>query len=285
MKRSSFRDRVVIITGASAGLGRAMALDLAARGARLVLAARRVERLEQVAARCRALGGQALVVPTDVSDEAHCKALVEAALAAFGRLDMLVVNAGLAVTALFGDLPDLHLFRHTLAVNFYGAVYPTYYALPYLKQSRGRILAISSLGGKTALPYNSPYCASKYALHGFFDALRMELHASGVSVTLVCPWWVATEFHSAQMDAHGRPRGVERGRDYYTARTMSAERCAALALAAAEKRRRELWLGPGALIVWLKLLAPGLLDWLAIKLFLEPLIRRARAAQAGQNPH
>jgi len=277
MRSDAFRGQVVIVTGASAGIGKALALLLASQGAKVAIAARRAERLEEVAAECRRLGGEALVVPTDVTDEAQCKALVEKTIGAFGRLDMLINNAGLAVSALFDEYPDLHLFKHTMDVNFYGAVYPTYYALPHLKQTRGRIVAISSLGGKAALPYNTPYVASKYAMHGFYDVLRMELHQHGVSCTVVCPSWVATEFHEAQMNKDGVPRGPH-GRMYYTKRTMSADRCAALTLRAAYNRCRELLMGPGALVVWLKVLAPGFVDWLAIKLFIEPLIRRAKAA-------
>ncbi len=277
MQQKAFRDQVVIVTGASAGIGKALAVQLAGQGAKVVIAARRAERLEQVASECRSLGGEVLAVPTDVSDGSQCKALIEKTIAAYGRLDMLINNAGLAVSALFDEYPDLHLFKHTMDVNFYGAVYPTYYALPHLKQTRGRIVAISSLGGKAALPYNTPYVASKYAMHGFYDALRMELHQHGVSCTVVCPSWVATEFHEAQMDKDGVPRGPQ-GRMYYTKRTMSADRCAALTLRAAYNRRRELLMGPGALVIWLKVLAPGFVDWLAIKLFIEPIIRRAKTA-------
>ena len=158
------------------------------------------ERLEQVAAECRALGGEALVVPTDVSVEDQCKALVEKTIATFGKLDVLINNAGLATSALFDEFPDLRLFRYTVEVNFYGGVNCSYYALPYLKQSRGGIVAISSVGGKAAIPYNTPYISSKYAMHGFYDALRMELAQHGVSVTVVCPWWVVTEFHEAQTE-------------------------------------------------------------------------------------
>gem|GEM_PF-9729 len=275
MKKDSFRDQVVIVTGASAGIGRALALQLAAQEARVALAARRVERLEQVATECRKLGGEALVVPTDVSDEVQCKVLVEKTIAVFRRLDILINNAGLAASALFEDYPDLKLFHHTMGVNFYGAVYCTYYALPHLIQSHGRIVAISSLGGKAALPYNTPYNASKYAMHGFYDSLRMELKQHGVSVTLVCPWWVASEFHEAQLDKNGVPRG-ERGRAYYTKRTMTSDRCAAITLRAAARRRREVLIGPGHLAVWLKLLTPDFLDWLVIKVFLAGAVRQAR---------
>jgi short-subunit dehydrogenase len=279
MKQEGFRDQVVIVTGASAGIGKALALQLASQGAKVAIAARRSDRLEQVAAECRSLGGEILVLPTDVSIEPQCKTLVERTIAAFGRLDMLINNAGLAVVAPFDEHPDLHLFRHTMDVNFYGAVYCTYYALPYLKQTKGRIVAISSMGGKAAIPYNTPYCASKYGMHGFYDALRMELNQHGVSITVICPYWVVTEFHEAQMDKDGVPHG-QRGRAIYTPKMMTAERCAAITLHAAHGRRREVLMGPGALIPLLKLAAPGLLDWIAVKMFLEPIIRRARAAQA-----
>ncbi len=281
MKTDAFREQVVIVTGASAGIGKALALQLARQGARVAIAARRTERLEQVAAECRTAGAEVLAVPTDVSDEAQCKALVEKTVAAFGRLDMLINNAGLAASALFDEFPDLSLFRHTLDVNLYGAVNCTYYALSHLKQSKGRIVAISSMGGKSAIPYNTPYCASKYGLHGFYDSLRMELHRQGVSVTVICPWWVVTEFHAAQLNKDGEPRGAARGRDLYTDKMMSAERCAEITLQAAYKRRREVLLGPGLLAVWLKTLAPGFVDWLVVKVVLEPAARRARAKKDG----
>lgn len=279
MKTDAFRGQVVIVTGASAGIGRSLALQLAGQGAKVAISARRLERLEQVAAECRALGGEVLVVPTDVSDEAQCKALVEKTVAAFGRMDMLINNAGLAVSGLFADFPDLLLFKQVLDVNFYGAVYCTYYAIPYLKQTRGRIVAISSLSGKAAIPFNTPYISSKHAMHGFYDALRMELSSHGISVTVVCPYWVVTEFAEAQMDKNGVPRGA-RGRALYTKKMMTADQCTEITLSAAYKRRREVLMGPGGLTVWLKILAPGFVDWLAVKVFLEPAIRRAKAAQS-----
>ncbi len=219
--------------------------------------------------------GETLVVPTDVSDEGQCKAMVEKSIEKFGQLDMLINNAGLAVSAFFDEFPDLHLFKHTMGVNFFGAVHCTYYALPYLKQNKGRIVAVSSVGGKSALPYNTPYISSKYALQGFFDALRMEVSRYGVSVSVICPYWVVTEFHEAQMNKNGVPRG-KRGRAFYTNKMMTAERCAELILLAANKRRREVLMGPGALTAWLKLLAPGFLDWLSVKMVLDPIIRRAK---------
>ena len=276
MKADAFRDQVVIVTGASAGIGKALALQLAHQGARVAIAARRAERLEKIAADCRAMGAEVLVVPTDVANEAQCRALVEKTVAAFGRLDMLINNAGLAVIARLEDYSDLSLFQHTMEVNFYGAVYCTYYALPHLKQTRGRIVAISSLGGKAALAYNTAYCASKYGMQGFYDALRMELAQHGVGVTVICPWWVVTEFHEAQLDKNGVPRGA-RGRAIYSKKMMSAERCAEVTLNAAYQRRRELLMGPGVWVALLKALAPGLVDWLAVKVLPAAAARRARS--------
>jgi len=274
MNKNVFQDQVAIVTGASSGIGRALALQLAGQGAKVVLAARRLELLEQAASECRALGGEALAIQTDITDEAQCKALIEKTIGRFGRLDLLVNNAGLAVLARLEDYSDLRLFKHTMDVNFYGAVNCTYYALPHLKQRRGRIVAISSLGGKAPAPYNSPYVASKFAMHGFFDSLRIELVQHGVSVTIICPYWVVTGFHEAQMDKDGVSRGP-RGRAIYSENMMTAERCAEITLRAAYRRKRELMMGPGRLIAWLKLLAPGLLDFLVIS-FLKATVRRER---------
>mgnify|MGYP001058509729 CR=1 FL=1 len=274
MKIGAFRDQVVIVTGASSGIGRALALQLAQQGAKVVLAARRADLLEQAAVECRQAGGAALVAPTDISDEAQCRALVEKTITAFGQLDMLINNAGLAVIARLEDYSDLDLFQHTMAVNFFGAVYCTYYALPHLIRSRGRIVAVSSLGGKAPLPYNSPYIASKFAMHGFFDSLRIELMKYGTSVTIVCPYWVVTGFHEAQLDKDGVPRGPG-GRAIYSKNMMTAERCAGIILRAADRRQREVLMGPGRLIAWFKLLAPGLLDRMLVA-FLKATVRRQR---------
>jgi short-subunit dehydrogenase len=275
MNGNEFREQVVIVTGASAGIGKSLALLLASQGARVVIAARRAERLEAIVEQCRMNRGEVLAVPTDVADEAQCKALIEKTIATYGRLDMLINNAGLAASALFDEYPNLDLFKHTVEVNFYGAVYCTYYALPHLKRTHGRIVTVSSVGGKAAIPYNTPYCASKYALHGFYDSLRMELTQHGVSCSVVCPWWVATEFHEAQLNKDGVPRGAI-GRAYYTKKTMTADQCARIVLNAAYKRRREVLMGPGTLATWLRLLAPGFLDWIAVNVFLKSAVRRAR---------
>ncbi len=249
----------------------------------MALAARRVKLLDQVADECRALGGEALVIPTDVTDEIQCRKLIEKTIKQYGRLDMLVNNAGLTVISLLEEYKDLTLFKHNMDVNFYGAVYCTYYALPHLIQSHGRIIAVSSLGGKGPLPYNTAYIASKFAMHGFFDSLRMELKRHDVSVTIICPSWVMTGFHEAQLDKEGKPRG-SRGRAIYSKNTMTAERCAEITLKAATNRQREVVMGPGVILSWLKLIAPGFLDWFIVKVFLGSAARRVRANQAKEKP-
>ena len=272
-----FRDQAVIVTGASSGIGRALALRLANQGARVTLAARNVARLEALAQECRQRGGQAFVVPADVANEAQCRALIERTLGAYGRLDMLINNAGIGLVARLDELHDLHLFKQVLDVNLYGALYCTYYALPHLKQTHGRLVNISSLGGRIAIPHNTAYIASKFALEGFSESLRMEVQADGVSVTVISPYWVITEFHEHYMDKDGQAKGPS-GRAIYTDKTMTADECARISLEAARRRKRQVVMGPGHLLLWLKLIAPNWLDRLTIALFLRPMARRVREA-------
>jgi short-subunit dehydrogenase len=276
-----YKDRVVIVTGASSGIGRALALRLAGQGACVVLAARCAERLEALAGECRQLGGHALAVPTDVACEPQCHRLIQRARETFGPLDMLVNNAGMAVGAALSDLPDLTLFNRVMAVNFMGVLHCSYYALPYLKETRGRLVNISSLGGKLAVPFNTSYCASKFAVMGFSDALRMELAESGVSLTVICPYWVVSEFHERFLNKDGQPAGP-RGRAVYTDKMMTADQCAQITLRAAWRRQREVVMSFGPLAVWLKLLAPGLVDRLTVSAFLGPARRRVARGQAGE---
>ena len=277
MADQDFRDKVAIVTGASSGVGRALAVRLAGEGAGLALAARDTQRLEALADECRTLGAKALPIPTDVGEESQCRWMIERTLSEFGQIDMLVNNAGIGVGARLEELPDLVLFKRVVDVDFYGAVYGAYYALPHLKKTIGRIVNISSLGGKLAIPYNTSYVAGKHALIGFSDSLRMELADAGVSVTVVCPYWVVTEFHERFVNKEGKPTGP-RGRAIYTKRTMTADRCAGIILDAARKRKREIVMAPGQIALWLKLVAPGVVDKFIVRAFLGPAIRRVSAA-------
>jgi len=252
MNRGVFQDQVVIITGASSGIGEELACQVAAQGSRLVLAARRKELLEAVAARCRAGGAQVIVVPTDVSVEEQCRELIGRALAAYGRIDMLINNAGFSVISGFAELETLDSLEEMMAVNYLGSVYCTSHALPALRESRGRIVGISSATGKLGVPTRSGYSASKQAMAGFFDALRVELLADGVSVTMIYPGFVATR---------GRTAG---------SLVMPVDQCARQILRASAARRREL-VTPLLIriAVLLKSILPGLLDHLLARLLLR----------------
>jgi NAD(P)-dependent dehydrogenase (short-subunit alcohol dehydrogenase family) len=197
----------ILVTGASQGIGKAVCLELAGRGARLTLAARDAAALEQVAAACRDRGGEALVVPTDVSQPGDCERLVRQAVATWGALDALINNAGIDMIARFDEVADLQLFERLMRVNYLGYVYPTYYALPELRRSRGRLVAVSSLAGMTGVPTRTGYAASKHAIFGFFDSLRIELAGTGVTVTLVAPDFVLSEIHRRAAGPDGRPLG------------------------------------------------------------------------------
>jgi len=271
--KKTFRENAVIITGASSGIGRALALRLADEGAWLALAARNAPRIDALAKVCRQRGGRAQAIPTDVSDEAQCRALIQRTKDVYGRIDTLVNNAGVDVVSKLEDLPDLRLFKQVLDVNFYGAVYCTFYALPSLKKTGGRIVNISSLAGLLAIPFNTSYVASKFAMTGFSDSLRMEVEQAGVSVTVICPSLVVTEFHERFMDKDGKPEGPA-GRAFYTEHTMSADECAQIVLKAARRRKRQVVMRPGLPALLLKLIAPGLVDRLTISRFLRPAVKR-----------
>ena len=273
MTTDTFREKTVIVTGASSGIGKALTLQLADEGAWLALAAREVQRLDAMVLECQQRGGKAIAIPTDVADESQCCTLIQRTQETYGRIDMLVNNAGMAVVSKLEDLPDLHQFKQVMDVNFYGMVYCTYYALPYIKEAGGRIVNVSSLGGVMAIPFNTSYIASKFAVNGFSDSLRMELTQAGVSVTVICPYWVVTEFHERYLDKNGKPKGPA-GRAIYTNKTMTSNRCAQIILKAARRRKREVLMGPGRMVVWLKLIAPNLADKMVIEAFLRPAVKR-----------
>ncbi|RZA29276.1 MAG: SDR family oxidoreductase, partial [Lysobacteraceae bacterium] len=199
-------NRVVVITGASSGIGAEMARQLAAKegtGIALVLAARNAARLEVVAGECTARGAQVLVVPTDVGVQIQCRRLVISALEHFGRIDVLVNNAGRSAHALFEEVEALSWYEELMRVNLWGAVWCTQAALPALKASSGKIVAVSSLAGLVGVPGRTAYSATKFAMTGFFEALRAEMKGYGVSVTTAYPGVVATRIRHRGFNAQG----------------------------------------------------------------------------------
>jgi short-subunit dehydrogenase len=249
------------VTGASSGIGRALCEELSPQRPRLVLAARDAARLEAVAEACRARGAETLVAPTDVTREDECARLVATAVARFGALDVLVNNAGAGMIAAFDEVRDLSIFEQLMKVNYLSCVYLTHHALPHLKASRGQIVVMASLAGLTGVPTRTGYAASKHALFGFYDSLRIELEGTGVAVTLLAPDFVVSEIHARAAGPDGRPLGRSTMQD---SRIMTAERCAALVVPAMEKRRRLLVMSlRGRVGRFVRLLAPGLIDRIA----------------------
>jgi short-subunit dehydrogenase len=263
----SFAGKVIVITGASEGIGRALAIELAPDRPKLVLAARSGERLMQTADECRARGAEALTVPTDVADRAQCEALIARAVAAFERLDVLVNNAGITMWSRFDAVTDPSVFERLMAVNYLGSVHLTASALPHLERSRGLIVAVASVAGLTGVPERTGYAASKHAVVGFFESLRIELAGSGVDVTIIAPDFVASEIHRRAIG----PDGSELGRSpMQESRIMSAERCARLIRRAmAERRRLLVTSARGRYGRFLKLIAPAVIDRIAARAIRE----------------
>lgn len=260
---SSLRDKVILITGASSGIGAELARQCAALGARVALAARDGARLETVAAECRARGGEAWCVTGDVSVEPDCRRLVEETVARYGGVDILVNNAGLGASGRFADVTDLTVFDRLMRVNYLGAVWCTAHALPHLTARRGLIVGISSLTGLTGVPKRTAYAATKHAMAGFFDSLRIELAGTGVDVTMVYPGFVFSEINQRALAPDGTPFGAK-GYVRKAGETMETDHCCRLIVRAMERRDRDLvmtWRGKVGR--FLKYLAPDLVDRIA----------------------
>jgi short-subunit dehydrogenase len=263
VSRAPVAGAVICITGASSGIGAELARQCAVTGARLALAARDEVRLEQVAEDCRSAGAEVIVVRSDVTREADCAALIRTTVAQFGQLDMLINNAGLGASGLVRDITDLSVFERVMRVNYLGSVWCTVHALPHLIATRGRIVAVSSLTGLTGVPKRAAYGATKHAMAGFFDSLRIELADSGVSVTVAYPGFVHSEINRHALNPSGTPWG-ERAYVRRPGETMATSTCAALILQAAAARRRDVvmtWRGKVGRL--LKLVAPALVDGMA----------------------
>jgi NAD(P)-dependent dehydrogenase (short-subunit alcohol dehydrogenase family) len=199
-----FQHKTILITGASSGIGRATALRLARRGGNVALAARNVAALESVRDDIAAVGGKALVLPTDVTCPAQVAAAVENAANEFGGIDVLICSAGLSMRAYF-DGSQLEAMERVMRVNFFGTLYATHCALPHIKKSRGSLVAISSLTGKRGIPSYGIYGASKFAVQGLYEALGIELARDGVHVGVVSPAFVDTPLRSNVLGPDGAP--------------------------------------------------------------------------------
>ena len=249
-------DKVVIITGASSGIGRALAKEFAARGARLSLGARRTELLEQLQNELQET--KILITKTDVSDENDCRLLIEETIKRFGQIDVLINNAGISMRALFEEL-DTKVIRQLMDVNFFGTVYCSKFALPHLLKTKGSLVGVISIAGYVGLPGRTGYSASKFAIRGFLDTVRIENLKKGLHVLVAAPGFTASEVRKVALTNDGSQQG-ETPRD--ESKMMSSEECARHIVRAIEKRKRELILTftEGKLTVFLGKFFPSLLD-------------------------
>jgi dehydrogenase/reductase SDR family member 7B len=251
------KDKVVVITGASSGIGLALAHECAKRGAKLALAARSIEKLQALSTELKTLGYEHLVIQADVSKEGDCRRIIEETVAKFGTIHVLINNAGISMRAIFADL-DLNVIRKVMDVNYWGTVYCTKYAFPYLLKNKGSLVGVSSIAGYKGLPGRTGYSSSKFAMQGFLEVLRIENLKNGLHVLIACPGFTASNIRNTALTADGSVQG-ESPRD--EEKMMSAAEVARRIAGAIEKRKRSIVLtSQGKLTVTLNKFFPGFMD-------------------------
>jgi len=253
--------KVVVITGASSGIGKALVYEYARLGFAVVLAARNANSLEEIQSDLTKSGHDALAIQTDVTIESDCEQLINDTLKKYERIDILINNAGISMRALFIDL-DLDVVRRVMDVNFWGTVYCTKYALPHLIKAKGSLVGVISIAGYLGLPARSAYSASKYAVRGFLDTLRVENLKNGLHVLVAAPGFTESNIRNTALTGDGLPQG-ESPRD--EKKMMSSKEVAEKIAHAVKCRKSELILTfvEGKLSVFLKKFFPRLLDRLS----------------------
>ncbi|MFA5713786.1 MAG: SDR family oxidoreductase [Bacteroidales bacterium] len=253
-----FKGKVVIVTGASSGIGKASATEFALLGAKVVLVARNRERLERTAQELSPLT-QVLSIECDVKSEEECKKMVDTVLTTFGRIDILINNAGISMRALFNSV-ELSVLREVMEINFWGTVNCTKWALPHILESGGSIVGVISIAGYKGLPARTGYSASKFAIYGFLETLRIEHLKDRLHVMIFAPGFTSSNIRENALLANGAKQG-ETPRD--ESKMMSAQECAKHLVKGIRKRKREVILTPiGKLLVFLNKLSPKLVDHL-----------------------
>lgn len=251
------KDKVVIITGASSGIGKALAEEFARLQATVVIAARRRELLDALAEKLTESGAMVMAVTADVSREEDCRKLIDETIARFGRIDILINNAGVSMRALFRD-SSLEVIRKLMNTNFWGTVYCTHFAMKHLLASKGTLVGISSIAGNKGLPGRSGYSSSKFAIQGFLETIRIENRKTGMHVLTVCPGFTSSNIRLTALVADGSPQGES---PLDEKKLMSAERVAREIVLAIRKKKKFLVLTlEGKLLIGLNKYFPGIID-------------------------
>lgn len=258
----SFQHKTVMITGATSGIGRALALAFFQAGANVAVCGRRQATLDEMQKEYNSTHFHTHVA--DVSKETDCKAFIDSTLEKFGRIDILINNAGISMRALFKDT-EVDVLRTLMDVNFWGTVYCTKYALPSIQANKGTIVGVSSIAGYRGLPGRTGYSASKFAMQGFLEALRTENLHTGVNVMWVCPGFTTSNIRNTALDKTGHSQEETPLKEE---QLMSAEEVAQHTIKAISKRKRTLVLtSQGRFTVLLSKTLPGLLDKLVFSHF------------------
>lgn len=251
------KDKVVIITGGSSGIGKALAAEFGRRGSRVLITGRDGDALEQAVAELRQKGIDVAGFRADVSRQEDNRLMAEEAVKRFGKIDILINNAGISMRALFSEV-ELDVIRKVMEINFFGVLYATRYCLPEIIRNKGSVIGISSVAGFRGLPGRAGYSSSKFALNGFLEVLRTELLKSGVHVLTACPGFTASGIRQRSLTKDGTPQKVSPRNEE---KMMTAEECARHIYRATVKRKRIIILtAQGKLAVWLNKLFPGLAD-------------------------
>lgn len=261
---SYYENKVVVITGGSEGIGKALVESLLQQGAKVATCSRNYDKLYSLQTHCA--GKPLFIKAADVSKENECQVFIEETVKIYGRIDILINNAGISMRAMFAET-DMETLHRLMDVNFWGAVYCTKYALPFITEQKGDIVGVSSIAGFRGLPGRSGYSASKFALNGWLEALRTELYETGVNVMWVCPGYTASNIRNAALNKYAEPQGES---PLDEDKLMSADECAKHILKAVERRKRTLVLtATGKETVLINKFLPSLADKLVYKFFFK----------------
>ena len=253
----NIKHKVIIITGASSGIGEATAYAFAKQHCKIVLAARNIEKLEAVKKKCIVLGAECIVVKCDVSKVEDCENLIKQTIQKFNTIHVLINNAGISMRALFADL-DLSVIKQVMDINFWGTVYCTKYAMPYLLKEKGSVIGVSSVAGIKGLPGRTGYSASKFAMNGFMDSLRIENIKTGLHVGVIFPGYTASNIRNTALNKVGKAQ-TETPLD--ESKLMPASKVAEEILKMIEQRKAEVVLtSQGKLTKLINKFFPRLLD-------------------------